>query len=275
MEQVQMSVTIITPVMAVEMLSNNTRNRPLVSRLVKKYSRIIRRNEWVLNGDAIRISKKGIILDGQHRLGAVVDIGKPIKTVVITGLDDEVFDTIDQGRPRTNGDIFAIKGEINYVELASSLRLLFFYFDSGNPYNNPTERIPTPRQLEALLEHHPGIRNSVALVKSKKWIKDNLTKSIGAFTHYIFSCNDKVVADRFFDALVSGENLTHGSPIKFLRDRLMANRGSKEKLTSTAICALTFKAYKKFRDGETIKSLHLGKTEHTGTDLYELGLSEE
>jgi len=58
---------IITPEIAAAMLETNTMNRPLSMPHVRKLSDALLRGEWVVNGDAIRISSNGFLIDGQHR----------------------------------------------------------------------------------------------------------------------------------------------------------------------------------------------------------------
>jgi len=76
------------------LLKRNAMNRPLSKSHVDKLSDSLLRGEWVMNGDAIRISKCGILIDGQHRLSAVVKSGVSIETIVIDGLDLQSFHTI-------------------------------------------------------------------------------------------------------------------------------------------------------------------------------------
>lgn len=56
--------TIITPKKARELLKLNTRNRKLSKALVSKYAGDMRAGRWPYNGDPIRVSKDGVLLDG-------------------------------------------------------------------------------------------------------------------------------------------------------------------------------------------------------------------
>ena len=120
----QVQVQTITPDYAAALLAKNTSNRPFTSSHADTIANGIRRGEWKLNGDAIRISDDGVLLDGQHRLTAIVRAGVPVQSVVIGGLPRDVFDTIDIGaKRRSTADVLAIHGEKHYTTLSAAAYL--------------------------------------------------------------------------------------------------------------------------------------------------------
>ncbi len=116
----KIDIVMITPKMAADMLKMNTRNRPLSKGRVTTIKRAIENGEWKLNGDAIRFSTTGVLLDGQTRLSAIVESDRAVESLVVTGLPDDVFGTIDiNGSARTAADVLAIKKIPNYKLVAS------------------------------------------------------------------------------------------------------------------------------------------------------------
>ena len=99
----------ITPDIAKEMLLKNTNNRPVSEKHVRRLAKEITEDRWQLNGDTIRFNGTRLV-DGQHRLLAVVKSGKAIETLVVDGLESDVFKTIDIGKIRSNGDTLAADG---------------------------------------------------------------------------------------------------------------------------------------------------------------------
>ena len=247
----------ITPEQAERFLVRNKSNRPISKTLVTNYSKAISRGEWELNGDAIRIAKDGELLDGQHRLLAIVKSGCSIKTLLVTGLDQIVFDTIDRGKSRTVADILAINGEVNYGALASVLMMVYTYGRTGRPTGITNENKPTVRQLEKLLAEEPDIRKSVSFAISRRWFKEYASVAVTAFCHYIFKQDGIGLADTFFYELAEGVGLPKGSPLIPLRDRFVANKGAREKMRTAYKIALIFKAYKKYRDEVFTKHLRV------------------
>ena len=91
-------VETITPEIAKTMLGENVNNRRISRDNVNLFAREIRNGEWRFNGEAIKFGKDGRLLDGQHRLLAVIAADKPLTTLVIRGLEDETQQTMHLGR---------------------------------------------------------------------------------------------------------------------------------------------------------------------------------
>jgi hypothetical protein len=56
---------------------------------------------WKENGETVKLDSNGNIIDGQHRLQAIVDSGVTIELILVEGLNPSVADTIDIGRKRS------------------------------------------------------------------------------------------------------------------------------------------------------------------------------
>lgn len=249
----------ITPEIARQFLAKNLSNRPLrKTSTVAVFAAAMKRGEWVLNGDAIRFSSDGILLDGQHRLEAVVKSGATIYSLVVYGLPPSTFDTIDRGRPRTTGDMLAIRGEKNYTALASVARLGFMWEVYGDPfYGNPGAQ-PTVRQIEAYVDENPIIRDAVQIVTVRKWIKKYITPRIGGFSVYAFLRSDLAsCVPGFVDALVTGEKSQTNCAAFLLRDALVEDKSARDQMPDKYKVPLIFKAFKKFAAGESTKTLRI------------------
>lgn len=104
------SVVFVTPEKATELLSLNSSNRPVRKTWVNQLSNIISRGEWKITHQGIALSKKGILLDGQHRLMAIIDSGIPCYLNIASDVDDDVYLAMDLGAKRNMNDIFNIGG---------------------------------------------------------------------------------------------------------------------------------------------------------------------
>lgn len=98
-EKITAKVETITPEIAKTMLGENVNNRRISRDNVNLFAREMRNGEWRFNGEAIKFGKDGRLLDGQHRLLAVIAADKPLTTLVIRGLEDETQQTMDSGKP--------------------------------------------------------------------------------------------------------------------------------------------------------------------------------
>jgi hydrogenase maturation factor len=97
---VKLQVLEVTPVQAKAWLKLNTLNRPVRSSYVAYLADAMKRGEWVVNHQPLAINGSRLI-DGQHRLMAVVESGlSAVKMAVVTDADTATFDTIDIGVKR-------------------------------------------------------------------------------------------------------------------------------------------------------------------------------
>lgn len=95
----------ITPEVAAEMLAYNIRNRPVKHLVVKKFVERMRSGEWIFTHEGIAFDVNGAVVDGQHRLMAIAECGKPIEINVTVGLTPESYDAIDTESSRSAADL--------------------------------------------------------------------------------------------------------------------------------------------------------------------------
>lgn len=244
------SIEKISPLRAAALLRLNKRNRPVKRQNLVFLCDELRSGRWQVNGDAIRITTDGDLLDGQHRLMAVVQTGISIDTLVIYGVDACAFETIDTGAARSNADALTVGGEKNSRNLAAALTLMKDLM-GGNTSFIRTVKISNT-EIVGLLEKNPDVRGSVrwgnALVRL-------VPPSAAIALHCLFSRVDKIAADSFFDHVHSGLDMTFDNPAFVLRQRLIENATSKSKITRRYLIALMIKAWNAYRKGQKIKFL--------------------
>jgi len=102
-------VTNITPELAKELLKNNKANRSILTKRVNQYANDIINGNWQLNGEAICIDENGDLLNGQHRLSAVIKANRHVQMLVVTGVSPDTT-IYDLHRNRTYNDIFKMSG---------------------------------------------------------------------------------------------------------------------------------------------------------------------
>jgi hypothetical protein len=253
---VNVSKETITPKKAMEWLKRNVQNRPLSQSLVNHYGKAMAVGEWKLNGDTIRFNGNGDLIDGQHRLTACVHSGKSFESYVIRGLAHDAFDTIDQGRKRTIGDVFARQGYKHYITLASAVRWLWVYenIQAGKP--NVFRETIRADQANDVLEKHPALHAAVEKARRFGGGKQKLIHHGAlAFLIYYTGQKDEARADEFWSAVVESAGLKRESPAYLLNKRLIANLGSVAKLNGETITALAIKAWNAFRTNKPCGTL--------------------
>lgn len=98
----------ITPARAKRMLENNEGNRSLRRAKAAQYAAMMKAGNWLTAPEPIVISKSGRVLNGQHRLLAVIIADITVKFFIIEGVDDALFKVIDRGMMRSASDALGI-----------------------------------------------------------------------------------------------------------------------------------------------------------------------
>jgi hypothetical protein len=248
----------ITPAIAKDLLEKNTNNRPLSASRVSLLARAMSSGEWQYNGDTIRIAKSGRLLDGQHRLTAIIQSGKAQKQIVVDELDDETFTTIDTGAGRNPGQMLAMAGEKNANCLAATARLVLCYNVFGRPVHGSPDKKPSHTSIVEFAEGCSELKESVR-ISNNKWLKSYMGASVAAFAHYVFGERDEQKRDDFFEEIVSGEFSYRDSPLRFVRDLLIEERGASYRPDKMRRIGMIFKAFRLYRKGKTAKIVRLEK----------------
>lgn len=100
----------ITPEIAEKYLEKNITNRNVRESWVTELSNAIKRGRFRLTHQGIGFDVKGKLIDGQHRLLAVVKAGLPVQLYVTRGLDEAVREVCDIQAKRSAGDILRLAG---------------------------------------------------------------------------------------------------------------------------------------------------------------------
>jgi len=242
----------ITPEIAKRWLEdpNNPKNRPYKPTRARKFAEAMRRGEWSANGEAIMRNSSGGLLNGQHRLNAVVISGRVIPMAVAEGLDNKAFDTIDQGYKRTVGDAFSVHGESNAKHLSTAVRWAsLIQKQMGLRFNPGRGALTNPQALD-FVRKYPDIRDCLKFtMQHELWPILSYGVSAGLLWH----CRKKhrATADWFFSAIGSGAGLKVGDSPLSLRKRLIRERAlDGERMNTDVKGLLTLKAWNCWRMDE-------------------------
>lgn len=133
----------VTPEMATQMLAKNEDNRKVNDKRVSAYASIMLNGGWMATGQPIIVSKEGMLIDGQHRLNAVVRAGVAVDFLVVTldAKDGEGELTareipIDIGQKRTISNITGL-GTLE----AAVARLIMWQFENTQALTTDPEQV--------------------------------------------------------------------------------------------------------------------------------------
>lgn len=108
---IETRIEIITPEMATRYLSRNVKNRSIRKQEVDAYAREMKRGTFTLTHQGIAFDENGNLIDGQHRLMAIVMAGTPVQMMVTRGMTPTSLTVVDRGASRTIRDVITIGGE--------------------------------------------------------------------------------------------------------------------------------------------------------------------
>ena len=247
-------VMTVTPEIAAEWTSLNTRNRSVRYTKVALMARDMAAGMWVLNGETVKIAANGTILDGQHRLYACIQAGAPFETVVIRGLSLEVQDTIDTGMSRRMADQLAIRGEAGSATLAAVARQAFRWLH-GAKMGGSSDREPTHGEMLALIEIDPRIREAAAWADKARHSFKSVTGSAWGMAWLLFHGSDHLSAEVFLEKVMTGEDLTAGDPALAFRNRIWKARENGERLNQYEQLGYLIMAWNAFQEGRKLAKL--------------------
>lgn len=108
----ELSIETITPKQAEKYLQFNTSNRNLRKSLVSQYARDMTNGKWRLTHQGVAFNCDGTLLDGQHRLKAIVESGVTVQMLVARGVDSKNQLVMDDHAKRSAGDALTLaRGE--------------------------------------------------------------------------------------------------------------------------------------------------------------------
>lgn len=254
--QPHFAIEVVDPEKARVFLRANYHNRKFIQSSIETFSEDMEKDNWKFTGATIKIDKDGKLLDGQHRLAAIIRTQKAQDLAIMYNLEPDCFTVIDTGSTRRGKDVFSIQGELNCYMLASACRMYYLYDNALFLTKRWLKRRVTNNNLLNTLALHPGLRESVHIVTCSKVFKSLVSPSMIAFCYYLFHQINEKDADTFFTQIETGAEIQAGSAVLKLRDKFLRNKADRNYTINTIYaCAITIKAWNAFRHGETVNNL--------------------
>jgi len=249
---IRSAVQKITPEIAEKILSESKdiRNRNVSDGHVEWLSTQMKGGKWSLNGEAIILDDEDQLVDGQHRLWAVINSGVTIESLVTRGVDRKGFATIDTGAARTLGNVLGIIGEKDSIALGSALSWVHRH-SVGKMFASAKAAGFSSAVGLGLMRKHPEIRESVEFSGKNRGneIIKRIPRSAVIFLHYRFSAHSKEKTAEFFECLSDQRFDTAGTATRILRDWLLRRDPGGGARATLELLAIFVKAWTLFLDG--------------------------
>lgn len=247
------SVVVVHPELAQRWLAKNTHNRRVRARVVGSYARDMAAGHWRLTGESLKFSADGALLDGQHRLLAVIAAEASVPMFVIRGLSTDVQDVMDTGSRRLAGDVLTLSGYENASLLAAAAKWAIL-FDSNRLYGDFTQNGVSHSEVMKYVDDNATLAEAVSAGGSLRRQID-LQPSLVATCLYLVSRVDAEDAHLFFARLADGIDQPPGSPILALRSRLREVKNNRQRVEPEALMSLVIRTWNAWREGRKLTSI--------------------
>ena len=241
-----------TPEMAKNALKGNTINRKLSKRDVDRYIKDMKQGRWTLNGESVKLDHTGRLLDGQHRMHALIGSGTSQKIVTVRNLpsEDSTFATIDCGRKRTSGSVLQLSKVKNSNAVAAAIAFFRFLLTGE-------DKLTSQEVVEVYKNHSELFDEGVRLGNAVK----NLVRTpvYASFLAEAMS-TDGGKAIQFHEQFATGVGLDSDSAILALRNYFInqtyrkAASNSALRLAQYNACRLAFQYWKNGKKRKLIQN---------------------
>lgn len=270
MNAIDVRVETITPEIAKAYLAKNVNNRKPSDKTVSMYAREMKFNKWQLTHQGLALDENGDLLDGQHRLLAVIEAGMPIQMVVSRNVPRSTFMFVDNGRRRQAHQL--LPGDVTHrSSVASAARYLLVIEGNagvGSKTNTIADSVywtnaPTHEILECV-ERWPELEQA-AQIASQIYSSAHITKAPNtAVIAQIMRTSHLDRLDEWAKGLEYGAGLQIGDPRLALRDKFLRFSSSRDhSMSKTAAYALIVKAWNHFVLNKPLKVARMGRDEAT------------
>ena len=224
LEEVRM--VLVTPEIAMEWLRYNDGNRRIQQSHVDAIARDITSGYWMVNAQPIcfttdpdnpRPDVVARLLNGQHRLYAIIKAATPIEIPIAYNIPEEAFATFDTHAKRS---IHPKADRVDDRVIASAAKFQWRE-DHGLPLFDSKGHVPSPSasEIRETLEAHPNLMDGFSRSRRKEMLK---VATAGVMTYFIYRATreNAALAAEFLDQLETGEHIPGGSPVLKARNEM-------------------------------------------------------
>lgn len=253
--RVDVTLTRITPEMAQEWLEAAGPNRRLNEAQVDRFVTDMLASHWMSaeTTETIKFDAKGVLVDGQHRLAAVIASGKAQQFWVARNVPPGAIEMVDTGRSRSFADVLTMGGEEGSTSrrLAATLKWIY-HIERDSALTSG--RAVSHAELRRTLEEHPGAVDAVSRAYESR---DVTPQSVLAAVYTLAREKRPRKADEWIEAVQEGADIGKSHPAFVLRRKFRrAESGAgTHQMRGPYAAALMIKSWNAAVAGEEVTSL--------------------
>lgn len=247
------SVETHTPESAAEILSRNTRNRTPNERHAAALAAAMLAGLWQFSPQTISIGEDGSLIDGQHRLMALVRAGMTLQFVVARNVPCRTRDVVDTSvLPRSARHALQIADGVTISTVESAAFSAMFALKTRGRLDGASQAVNTNALRSTRSEHGADVRAVIAVMCEGGRMRHAGVVAALAFARRAHP--EKV--DEFCRHLRDLAGLEKDHPAITLRSYAFEHRGAGGGAHREEVNLKAFAAFEAFREGRTLKKLY-------------------
>ena len=249
-------MTLVTPALAENFLTFNTKNRKVSSSQITFLSNEMRNNRFIENGESIVFDNEGQLKDGQHRLRAIVNTGLSYYIPIVRGVQKKSMATYDTGRNRSAGDILSLNNYLYPTTLSATIKLIDLYSVKNSRRASSTssmrrEALTNQQILTYCEENYDWILDTIKKVKPIYELSKPKVLALPSLSLIAYLIGGEKPSSNVISFLKNliGLQKEEGTAASYLYTKLLNSKINKDPLNFYWILGMTIKAWNYYSDG--------------------------
>lgn len=243
------SVVTVDPATAARWLERNTNNRAIRPKVLAAYARDMSTGCWHLTGEAVKFATDGTLLDGQHRLEAVIRSGATVAMFVVSGVAAQAQEVMDTGAKRKTADALRMAGQPRAGALAAGGRVAV-QFEQGTDDDDTGRPAVSNSEVITWVQANPSVHDATELAMQCRGEVPAPT-GVLVYAAWKLAMIDQSAAREFLAQVARLDNIPSSDPRWVLHHKLHRMRAQKTVDTSAGYLDLFFQAWNRWREGRT------------------------
>jgi hypothetical protein len=240
----------VTPELAEFWLTQNQSNRRVRRTIWKSYARDMQAGAWKLTAEPVKLSPEGKLLDGQHRLHAVVDAGVTVPMFVAYDVPDDAQAAMDSGAKRTASDALALRGDSQTSLVAATARIALGVAYSPESIGRYTA---THAEIMDWVDNYPDVFDAASFISNIQSRLKGCRPSMATYTLLMLSQIDHDQAYSFWSAVADQVGDYPGDPVLALARRFGEAYREREQLSHSAQLSMIYRAWNSRRGNKPLR----------------------
>ncbi len=199
---VKVTVETVTPQMARQYLSKSRGNRRVRPRAIDMLARDITNGNFYTTNQGIGFNEEGTLVDGHHRLLAIIKAGVPATMQVTRGMSRSATFAIDRGETRSVRDVIDLSGEVKSEDNKSILdRRIVSAINQLVKFGYKSVKLSASETLGLFNNFKRWINPLYSLIFSKGQCSGNTAPVVAAAIAAALCGTDMTAIERFFGVM--------------------------------------------------------------------------